>query len=169
MVKHLPGILLTILILGSGYATYGQILTRNTISVAGETTAGSGITLTYVVGEAIAGSLSNNGNLLTIGFLQPELSINSILNLKIVATITAFPNPTNTGLVKLDFKDMPDGTYMIDMIDGAGQILKTQKINYTLSTGTVVDLNLSGYKPGVYSLQIRSDKNLAGRAKLIML
>jgi hypothetical protein len=169
MIKHSHGMLLTILILCLGYTTHGQTLARNTVSVAGETTVVSGITFTYVVGEAIAGSYVNNNTFLTSGFLQPELSINSILNLKIVATITAFPNPTNTGLVKLDFKDMPDGTYTIDMIDGAGQILKTQKINYALSTGTVVDLNLSGYKPGVYSLQIRSDKNLAGRAKLIML
>lgn len=169
MVKHLQSIWLTILILCSGYATYGQTLSRTVISTGGETVTANGITLTYVVGEAIAGSLSNNGILLTIGFLQPELSINSILNLKIAATITVFPNPTNTGLVKLDFKEMPDGAYIVDMVDSGGQILKTEKINYALATGTAVDLNLSGYKPGVYSLRIRSDKNLAGWAKLIML
>jgi hypothetical protein len=169
MVKHLPGILLTILIFGSGYSTYGQTLTRNVISVAGETSTVNTVTLTYVIGEAVSGTFANNNTLLTTGFLQPELSINSILNLKIVATITAFPNPTNTGFVKLDFKDMPDGAYMIDMVDGGGKILQTQTINYALSTGTIVSLNLAAHKPGVYSLQIRSDKNLAGWAKLIML
>lgn len=78
-----------------------------------------------------------------------------------------YDNPNRTGLAKLAFNKVPNGTYTVQVIDVLGRIL--QQIPQIISNNNLlyININVAGYASGVYLLRIQSDVNVGGVLKLI--
>ncbi|MCJ8211348.1 T9SS type A sorting domain-containing protein [Mucilaginibacter sp. RS28] len=149
--------------------THAQILDRNVVSSGGGIVFQQNISFTYNIGEPVADLLVNSSSakILTTGFIQADQTLKDINN-NLAQQVVVYPNPTTTGLVKLDFRDLPDGTYLVDIIDAVGHVLYTRNVVYTKSNNLNFDLNISYFKGGTYFLRVKNDKN-SGQTKLVKL
>jgi hypothetical protein len=157
--------------LTTGWCTIcnAQFLARTVVSAAGETFIKPGISMTYVVGEAVDELLSNNkiNKFLTVGFLQPDVEISQIINGS-SKSLAIFPNPANGGIVKLAFNHVPDGIYDINIYDANGKIMQAQQqVQYSKSDFYYFPIDISHYSGGTYFIQVVSPAKFSGEVKLI--
>lgn len=150
-------------------AVSAQKISRDVVATAAETVKVSGISVTYVLGEAVGdlfGSFSNS-RFLTAGFGQPDIEIKEVLDKNPNTRFVVYNNPTRTGLAKLAFNKVPDGNYTVQVVDVLGRTL--QQITQKISNNNLVyiDINIAGYASGVYLLRIQSNVNIGGELKLI--
>lgn len=149
-----------------------QKLERSVVASAAETLLGPNpatFTLSYVLGEAIGDLLPNPANnlFLTTGFVQPDEELQQILNQDISKSIVLYPNPASGNTVKLAFNNLPDGVYMIDIIDPIGRVLQTQTVTYQNNNFFYVPLDISQFKGGTYFVRVNNGVGFKGNAKLI--
>ena len=145
-----------------------QVVTRTSVDAAGETLSKPGITLSYVIGEAIGDLLSNPGanKYLTTGFIQPDVEVSQVLTSSAKA-LAVYPNPTSGGIVKLAFNHVPDGTYIINLYDAKGKILQTQQVVYSSTSFFYFPIDVSHYAGGTYFIQVVDPMKFNGEVKLI--
>ena len=163
--------LLTLLLALTGYnAACGQTLIRTVVSSGGGTSTNGSVILAYNIGEPTADFLANpTANLaLLTGFIQPDFDLAVTAPADITSQLVLFPNPTNTGVSKLDFKSIPDGSYQVDIVDAIGHVLYTKTILYAKNNNINVDLNVSNFKGGTYYVRVRNG-SVQGQLKLIKL
>ena len=148
----------------------GQTLNRTVVSSGGGTATAGNIILAYNIGEPTASFLVNQaaGQALLTGFIQPDFDITVTAPNNISSQLVLFPNPTNTGVSKLDFKNIPDGSYQVDIVDAVGHVLYTRTILYAKNNNINVDLNVTNFKGGTYYVRVRNG-NVQGQLKLIKL
>ncbi|WDF53908.1 T9SS type A sorting domain-containing protein [Mucilaginibacter sp. KACC 22063] len=149
--------------------THAQLLDRSVVSSGGGSVLQTKLIYTYNIGEPVADLLINTSSakILTAGFIQADQELKDINN-NIAQQLVVYPNPTTTGLVKLDFRDLPDGSYLVDIIDAIGHVLYTRNVVYTKSNNLNLDINISYFKGGTYFLRVKNDKN-SGQVKLVKL
>jgi hypothetical protein len=156
------------LLLGS--SGMAQTLGRSSISSGGNTGKSGTIILSYNIGEpvtelhfkSIFGSLS-------IGFMQPDADILSAVLIKNISQeLAVYPNPVISGTAKLDFKNIPNGTYQVEVIDAVGHVLYTKNIAYSIDNKINLDLNVAGFKGGTYYIRVRNGL-VQGQVKLVKL
>jgi hypothetical protein len=146
-----------------------QFLDRDIVSSGGGSVIQNNIIFIYNIGEPVADLLVNTSKskILTTGFIQADQELKDIRN-NLAQQLVVYPNPTTTGLVKLDFRDLPNGTYLIDIVDAVGHVLYTSNVSYKKNNNQNLDLDISSFKGGVYFIRVKSDKN-QGQTKLIKL
>lgn len=172
MVKILRISLLFFFISIGNNVVIAQTLQRTVVASSAETLTGPNpgtITLTYAVGETVSGLLPNatNNLFLTTGFLQPDNDLQQLLNSDLSKSILLYPNPVSGSSVKLAFNNLPDGEYMIDIIDPVGQILKSLTVNYRNNNLFYVPLDISQIKSGVYFIRVNNGAGFNRSVKLI--
>jgi len=172
MVKFLHIFLLAFLLSIGKNIVVAQTLQRTVVASSAETLTGPNpgtITLSYVVGETVNGLLSNAGNnlFLTTGFLQPDNDLQQLLNNDLSKSILLYPNPVSGNSVKLAFNNLPDGEYVIDIIDPTGHILETQTTNYRNNNFFYLPLDISQIKLGVYFIRVNNGLGFNRSVKLI--
>jgi hypothetical protein len=151
-----------------GGSVSAQTIARSFIGNAGETATKGGLSITYTVGE-LSGNLvlpaASNGAILTVGFTQPDEI--QLVNTDITKHLIAFPNPNTTGKMKLNFNNMPNDTYTIDVIDVLGRVMQTTKAEYKDHNFYYIDMDISTLKGGVYVIRVKGDQNFHGEVKII--
>jgi len=149
-------------------AVRAQAVTRTSVDAAGETLTKPGISLSYVIGEAVGDLLSNPGanKYLTTGFIQPDVEVSQMLTGSSKA-LAVYPNPTNGGIVKLAFNHVPDGTYIINLYDAKGKVLQSQTVVYTSQSFFYFPIDVSHYAGGTYFIQVVDPMKFQGEVKLI--
>jgi hypothetical protein len=173
MTKLLPQFWILLTALFCCNVAFAQVIDRSVISSGGGTstnTAGN-IMLAYNIGEPVAEFLDNSNGKTCIGFIQ----FDSDFNLDITAGTTdissklvLFPNPVVSGVTKLDFQDIPNGSYNVDIVDAIGHVLYTQTIAYAKNNNIKLDLNVAGFKGGTYYVRVRNGST-QGKLKLVKL
>jgi Zn-dependent metalloprotease len=81
-------------------------------------------------------------------------------------TIVIYPNPVQTGNVKVLLNNMPRGTYFVRMINSLGQTVLSKQINHT--GGTVTETLSVNKVKGVYTLEVQKPDNTKQIKKLIV-
>jgi len=170
MSKTLSLLLALLLIISCYNFACGQTLSRTVISSGGGTAIAGNIILVYNIGEPTADFLVNTASnqALLVGFIQPDFDVTVTAPADITSQLVLFPNPTNTGVSKLDFKSIPDGSYQVDIVDAIGHVLYTKTILYAKNNNINVDLNVSNFKGGTYYVRVRNG-SVQGQLKLIKL
>jgi len=91
--KKLLLILLCLPIIG-----FGQVITPSVISSSGNSYNNEGVIMDYTLGEIVIETFSNNANILTQGFHQGVIKVNtSVENIDIKTKV--YPNPTTNFLI----------------------------------------------------------------------
>ena len=88
---------------------------------------------------------------------------------ELAATMSVYPNPVTTGLVKLSFANQLPGRYQIQLLDIAGQIVSTKNITINYKT-QVEEFKLPELlAQGNYVVRVMSDNNkLTGTSKIVV-
>lgn len=145
-----------------------QTIARSFVGNAGETLTKGGLTITYTVGE-FSGDLvlpaTSNGAILTIGYTQPDEI--PLANTDLSKHLIAFPNPNTTGKMKLNFNNMPNDTYTIDVVDVLGRVMQTTKAEYKDHNFYYIDMDISRLKGGTYFIRVKGNQNFQGEVKII--
>lgn len=151
-----------------GGSVSAQTIGRSFIGNAGETLTKGGLSITYTVGEFFGDLVlpaASNGAILTAGFTQPDEI--PLANTDITKHLIAFPNPNTTGKMKLNFNNMPNDTYTIDVIDVLGRVMQTTKVDYKDHNFYYIDMDISRLKGGIYFIRVKGDQNFHGEVKII--
>lgn len=146
-----------------------QLLDRSVISTSGESSSVSNISLTYTIGESVTEFFQNAsaGKIITAGFIQGDQVINLPFAI-VTRELAIFPNPTAGDNAKLDLRNMPNGTYTVELCDLIGKILFSKTIQYTKDFSLNLDLDISRYKGGTYYIRVRNEL-AKGTVKLVKL
>lgn len=157
-------------LISCGNFVFGQTLSRTVVSSAGGTATVNNVILAYNIGEPVADLLINTTarTVFTVGFIQPDNSTTTTPTALVNQQLVIYPNPVTGGTARLDFRDIPDGSYVVDIVDAVGHVLYTRTIAYSKNNNINLDLNVSGFKGGTYYVRVRNDK-ASGQVKLIKL
>ncbi len=136
------------LIIGLTNYAIAQELNPSVISTGGETFTASGCSLDFVIGEIVTESYTEQGVMLTQGFLQGKEEGMAINEQTIsVDDIDVYPNPSNNMVfIMCKAKDKP---IRIEIIDIQGCIVSSIQFNNNPMAVSLQQLN-----PGLYMLRL---------------
>ena len=117
------------------------------------------MTLDWTLGELAVSSLETPNGLLTEGFHQPMLRVESTFESPIQKGETNFqmriaPNPVTSNL-SIRIHSEGEGEGELALWDARGQRLKRAAVDLSLAQQ---DWDLSGYASGIYTVTLRDEK-----------
>lgn len=142
--KHLSLMIIFVLTLSLIRLTAQQV-----ISSGGTHAKGSGVALSWTVGEPVIGTLTNGTYTLTQGFHQSRLSSTSIDEIPSPGlSLNVYPNPTSYVLnIKVDEGDYSQLQYSLFSLDG--KVLQNNNL-----TRNLTKIKLQTFQSGNYLLRI---------------
>lgn len=90
-------IFITLVYLNTTYI-YSQSIERQLVSNGGASIKNADISVDFSIGESIISTEEIENSILTQGFQQPNLRINTAINEEEVLTISVFPNPSSDNI-----------------------------------------------------------------------
>jgi hypothetical protein len=75
--------------------------------------------------------------------------------------LQAYPNPSQTGVFKVNLGSALKGNAHLTVVDALGRQVRSQALNASAVGSKEINLDLSTQKTGVYTLQIRTDAGIA--------
>ena len=125
-----------------------QELNPSVISAGGETFTASGYSLDFVIGEIVTESFTEQGVMLTQGFLQGKEGETTINEQTINAdNIDVYPNPSSDMVyIKCEAKDKP---IHIEIVDMQGCVVSLVQFK-----NNPMAVSLNQLKPGLYVLRL---------------
>lgn len=144
-------------------------LERSVVASGGNSASGTGINISYSIGEPAVSTLSGGNSVLTQGYQQPDL-----LNVGMPESGSAtyymnlYPNPVKDHLY-LEFSGNHPPGFQFEMIDISGKIVLKKKISVEESqTNKRITIEVGFLAPGSYLIRILgSEKKLSEYYKLI--
>jgi len=152
--KTLQIVLATLLMTSLSYIGTAQSVGPATLNAAGGSTAVSGNTYEWSVGEMVlVHTVSTSGLVVTQGILQPMLQVTGINDNNIALEgINIYPNPASDRLnIKFNLDRNLDITLKLTDISGREQYLKKIK-NHNGSA--LITMDFKAYAAGAYMLQV---------------
>lgn len=143
-------LLILFLSLSSGWV---QSLSPEVIATAGEHFATANAQLSWTLGEPVIETYAPGGGTaqLTQGFHQTQLTVVAVNEPVAAFPVLLYPNPT-TALLTVEAPESPQA-FGLELLDGSGRLLHRLPAAAPAAPRT---LDLSGYAPGLYLLQLRS-------------
>jgi len=137
------------------------------IASSGGYKAGSGISLSWTIGETIIPTFkSQDGTLiLTHGFQQKLLVTSIEEDINVLVEIKVFPNPA-TEAVNIQFDSAVDEEIKLDILDSQGKLIKTDLIGPAL---TEKQINMQDIPAGIYYLRLSNGKHNISVYKVVKL
>lgn len=128
---------------------------QQVISSAGASAAGTGVQLSWTVGETVIETFTGTSAILTQGFHQTRLTVTAIELIPVPdLDLTVYPNPVSSvlRLQAIGKKKVPQMTYSLFNMEGK-VILKK------LFTDSPEEINMEMYSSGTYVLKIFNGEN----------
>lgn len=154
MQKKIPilGLLVSLLV----STNYAQSTAPTVIASSGGHASNATHQLSWTIGEPIITTNGTGNHVLTQGFHQSNLSVNSIFKLNNAIDAKAYPNPTNQQINITIQNNQSAEDLTITLLDLKGVQLK----QFTLPSGEQQQaINLEHYPSGVYLIRLQNSKN----------
>lgn len=95
------------------------------------------------------------------GMYKSAAVITASRNAALQSTLSVYPNPSASGVFNVNLgSDLKAGA-TLTVSDALGRTVKTQALNAAVVGSKMLNLDLSGEKTGVYTLQIRTEAGIA--------
>lgn len=129
---------------------FAQTLSPEVISSAGTNFTNGSNSLDWTLGEPVTSTLSNS-NVLTQGFQQENVTITSLDESEMLASISIFPNPA-VNIINVQFAKAEEKC-TIELYSVEGKLVYTRSLfSETLST-----IDMTDYSTGSYILKIKGN------------
>jgi hypothetical protein len=160
MVKS-TGILILLLLLGSGTNLFSQELSHQVlVPLAGVTSTGS-INYSQTAGETAVEVISSSDFVFTQGFQQPGIKLVKVDPPKGNGA-KVYPNPV-TDIINIELFGDGSRAFRIDLINISGTIVRTEKMVYTDPFWQILQFPAGQLSKGLYFVRIVSDDGLISR------
>jgi len=127
------------------FASSAQSASPNVLNTSGNTVTAKNVQLSWSIGEIAISTLSAAGNIVTEGFLQPDMASNSAIQEIIIDNIiSCFPNPVHN---ELYIRQSADVIGIVSVYNTIGDRVYQQKF-----TDGIIDMSL--FRAGVYFINI---------------
>jgi 2',3'-cyclic-nucleotide 2'-phosphodiesterase (5'-nucleotidase family) len=150
--------ILIIISLFLGLAVNAQQIKQEVIASAGgyNKSADNSISISWTLGETIIPTFtSEDGSLiLTHGFQQKLIITTVEENLEDLVEVTIYPNPTSE-MINIQFQTSPDKEILVYLLDAAGKLVKTDRIDVAMMNKTI---NMQDLPAGLYYLRLTKGK-----------
>ncbi|MCB0651944.1 MAG: hypothetical protein KDC85_11770 [Saprospiraceae bacterium] len=155
-------------LIGMGLVTIASAQEQSPTVMAaagGSTAKGAAMTLDWTLGELSVSSLETPNGLLTEGFHQPMLRVETILESPVKQggkdlEMTLAPNPVSSSL-SIRIHSEWEGEGELALWDARGQRLQRATVDLSLAQ---LEWDLGGYASGIYSVTLRDAKGLLLRS-----
>ena len=137
-------------------------LVNKVVVTGGEYQEGTNYRLSYTVGDVLVKKMTSVNLNLTTGFQQTWALSVGVEEIEELMGITAFPNPV-ADFVRLDLHSGEYRDITVNIISVTGTIIQTLKFDGQ-HNGRVVEINMSGVKPGLYLMRISSGDGKLSKA-----
>lgn len=145
-----------------------QSIPRKVIAADGNSVTKGGISLTYTIGEAIAGTVQKSNNSITQGFQQGSITVARMANAGDTAAqafvpeageeriaphnvnVVVYPNPA-IDHVSIRFEGEPVTLCQMYLTDATGKLIETKSL-----VGATTRVEFSTLAAGRYFLQVKS-------------
>jgi hypothetical protein len=134
------------------YAQQVQI-SRSVIGSTGNSTLINKALIQYTIGEPVITTFQNSIILLSQGFQQPEVTGGIANETHLVNNYILYPNPT-VSQTQLEFNLINDASVNIQIINNAGQTLRSTTINM-LAGKIIYPIALTGFASGLYYVVLK--------------
>jgi hypothetical protein len=126
-----------------------MLTAQEVVSSGGTHASGSGVSLSWTIGEPVSETLTNGTYTLTQGFHQSRLSATAVDDILIPGvSLAVYPNPFSSVLqVKVGEGDFSQLQYSLLSLDG--KVLLSNKLTKTLS-----QIDMQSFASGSYLLRI---------------
>ena len=136
---------LLVALLALYYHANGQSASPSVLNTSGRTVTAKNVQLSWSIGEFAIATLSAGGNIITEGFLQPDVVLKSSVDeFKINDIISCFPNPAHNDLY---IRQSADVIGSVSIYNALGNRVYEQKF----ADGNI---NMSLWRPGFYFINI---------------
>jgi hypothetical protein len=157
-------LIITTLVLAGIYTCKSQTVTPVLLSNDGDYTTLVNGSISWSIGEPVSETYTGPLNILTMGFHQPELAIQVLIQEQGAdAQILVFPNPVKE-MLNVNMSGLAEGNYKFEMTDAIGKILFTKEAEITQSNHSF-ELRVNEVAAGNYFLRVNG-KNLSKSVKI---
>ena len=127
---------------------------QQVISSAGTTFTGTGVQLSWTIGEPVIETFTAGSTTLTQGFHQSKLTVTAIEPLSLTGIdLSVYPNPVSAEL-KLSVSGNLNGNLDYRLFDMTGKMIITKKIDHQPEL-----INMMNYQSGTYLLKVFRNEN----------
>lgn len=138
------------IIVASCFPGISLLQAQEVISSGGAHFTGSGVSLSWTIGEPVIATFTNGGYTLTQGFHQTRLGTTSIDEIPVPGLIlSVYPNPFSY-LLHLSVDEGDFSKLQYSLLDIQGKVIVSEKINSDLT-----NIQMQTFAAGNYLLQVR--------------
>ncbi|WP_310391763.1 T9SS type A sorting domain-containing protein [Hymenobacter sp.] len=101
------------------------------------------------------------------GIYRYSNTITATRNTALQTQLSSYPNPSHSGVFKVDLGSFLKGGAELTVVDALGRQVLAQTLTATAIGSKNINLDLSREKTGVYTLQIRTDQGIATQKLVI--
>jgi hypothetical protein len=129
---------------------------RQIVSTAGETDKNSAGSISWTMGEVVAGTLGSGELMLSQGFQQGSIEVKTGLvnSSEFSIDIKAYPNPVRDKM-NLELVNPGKLPLYVELYNIKGVLLQRREVN-----ASELELNFQNYASGQYVLRIKSEEKL---------
>jgi hypothetical protein len=152
----------------AGLVTRSQTLSPTVVASAGGFVQNSASSLSYTIGEmTMVQTFSNNGNILTQGFQQPDEKLSTMLASAPTGAdlFMLYPNPAIDN-VWFAFQFMESGYVSVTLMNDLGQQIALVYHGQTEGAREIQKLDVSKLAPGNYLLDLQFNGATAGKTSM---
>ena len=149
-----------VLIFGLAATCLAQSISPAVVSSAGAEGQAGAVQVSWTVGENTVSTLTSSTVVITEGFHQPFLAVESISSYDLSAEVKVYPNPTQASLW-LEIERQGASVLVITLIDVSGKLISSQS---STSPSDRLEFDLTGLATGVYSLHLVDPATHASRS-----
>lgn len=145
--------LISFILIFLSYSLTGQKIMPEILSSSGGLHSGQNANLSWTLGELSIKTFTTDDMMLTQGFQQPYLYVNSTFNPESKIEAIIYPNPA-IDFINIDFKYTGNNLFTLSIIDINGNILKHINLKKNKK------INISNLDPGYYFIAINSGRGI---------
>jgi len=153
--KVISGFIILILCISTSGLSFGQKVSSEVISTAGEHFSKANGKLSWTLGEVMTETYSVGNNKLTQGFHQTKISVTAIDEIQNSSIkFQVYPNPTSSAII-IEATELKEKV-VLELYDMNGKILQNETMDANTSNKSV---NLANYSNGNYLLLLKTTNN----------
>lgn len=163
---NIKGSILIILLSFAFRSSFSQELSIQVLVPVAGVISGTSLNYSHTIGETAVEIVSCSGYVLSQGFQQPGIKVIPGKVKPEGTGVNVYPNPA-TEKIKVEFFGEAGRSFRIDILNIAGTVMLTEKINFQVEHWYTKELIVSDLIKGTYLVRVASHDGFVNRTFII--